>query len=101
MMFRVVIQPGAERDIWVAAQWIEDQSKSSAKALRWVRGIRAKVKTLKANPKRCPVDPDSDAYGEEVRLLLYGKRNGRYRVLVAACQHPWLKSPTGLFSCSH
>ncbi len=101
MMFRVVIQPGAERDIWVAAQWIEDQSKSSAKALRWVRGIRAKVKTLKANPKRCPVDPDSDAYGEEVRLLLYGKRNGRYRILVAACQHPWLKSPTGLFSCSH
>ncbi|MGO9443149.1 MAG: type II toxin-antitoxin system RelE/ParE family toxin [Thiobacillaceae bacterium] len=83
MTFRVVIQPGAERDIWAAAQWIEDQSKSPAKALRWVRGIRAKVETLKANPKRCPVDPDSEAYGEEVRLLLYGKRHGRYRVLFA------------------
>jgi len=68
MTFRVVIQPGAERDIWAAAQWIEDQPEPSAKALRWVRGIRAKVETLKANPKRCPVDPDSDAYGEEVRL---------------------------------
>jgi plasmid stabilization system protein ParE len=83
MTFRVVIQPGAERDIWVEAQWIEDQSESSAKALRWVRGIRAKVETLKANPKRRPVDPDSGAYGEEVRLLLSGKRHGRYRILFA------------------
>ncbi len=83
MTFRVVIQPGAERDIWAAAQWIEDQSKSAAKARRWVRDIRGKVETLKTNPKRCPVYPDSEAYGEEVRLLLYGKQHGIYRILFA------------------
>jgi hypothetical protein len=38
---------------------------------------------LKSNPKRCPVDPDSDAFGEEVRLLLYGKRHGKHRILFA------------------
>ncbi|HWT80711.1 MAG TPA: type II toxin-antitoxin system RelE/ParE family toxin [Candidatus Methylomirabilis sp.] len=81
MTFRVVIQPRAERDIWAAAQWIEDQSASSAKALRWARGVRAKIATLKVHPKRCPVDPDSDAFGEEVRVLLYGKRQGKYRIL--------------------
>lgn len=36
---------------------------------------------LKANPQRCPVDPDSKVYGEEVRVLLHGKRHGVYRVL--------------------
>ena len=81
MTFRVVIQPRAERDIWAAAQWIEDQSASAAKALRWARSIRARINTLKVYPKRCPVDPDSDAYGEEVRVLLYGKRHGKYRIL--------------------
>jgi plasmid stabilization system protein ParE len=74
MTYRVIIQPRAARDIWAAAQWLEDQSRSAAKALRLVRSIRAKIETLKANPKRCPVDPDSAAYGEEVRMLLYGKR---------------------------
>jgi plasmid stabilization system protein ParE len=81
MTFRVVIQPRAQRDIWAAARWIEEQSASPAKALRWARGIRAKIDTLKTQPRRCPVDPDSDAYGEEVRLLLHGKRHGKYRIL--------------------
>lgn len=81
MTYRVIIQPRAERDIWAAAQWIEDQSKSIATALRWVRGVRAKMETLKRNPGRCPVDAESAAYGEEVRLLLYGKRHGKFRIL--------------------
>jgi plasmid stabilization system protein ParE len=71
---RVILQPQAERDIWAAAQWIEAESRSSDKALRWARAIRAKIATLKANPRRCPVDPDSAVYGEEVRMLLFGKR---------------------------
>jgi plasmid stabilization system protein ParE len=83
MTYRVIVQPRAERDIRDAARWIREQSKSPATALRWVRGIRAKIDTLKASPHRCPVDSDSDAYGEEVRVLLYGKRRGIYRVLFA------------------
>lgn len=83
MTYSVVVEPRAVRDLWAAAQWIEDQSKSSAKALGWVRSVRAKIETLKTSPKRCPVDPDSAAYGEEVRILLYGKRRGRYRILFA------------------
>jgi plasmid stabilization system protein ParE len=83
MTYRVIIQPRAVREIWAAAQWIEDQSKSSAKAPRWVHGIRASIDTLKGNPKCCPVDPDSKAFGAEVRVLLYGKRQGKHRVLFA------------------
>jgi plasmid stabilization system protein ParE len=83
MTYQVIIQPRAARDIRAAAQWLEGQSRSPAKALRLVRAIRAKVATLRTNPKRCPVDPDSVAYGEEVRILPYGRRHGKYRVLFA------------------
>ena len=38
---------------------------------------------MKTNPQRCPVDPDSDAYGEKVHVLLYGKKLGVHRVLFA------------------
>ncbi len=32
---------------------------------------------------RRPVDPDSAAYGEKVRVLLHGKRHRKYRILFA------------------
>lgn len=83
MKFHVVIQPRAVADIEAAARYLLEHSKSPAVATRWVKGIRAKIATLKASPLRCPVDADSTAYGEEVRLLIYGKRPGVYRVLFA------------------
>lgn len=81
MTHRVVVEPRAERDLWDSARWIEKNSKSTAIALRWARGIRAKMTTLKSHPQRCPVADESDAFGEEVRQLLYGKQHGVYRVL--------------------
>jgi plasmid stabilization system protein ParE len=81
MTYRVVVQPKAERDIGQAAHYIFEQSKSKTTALRWVRRIRAKIDTLKSQPLRCPVDPDSVAYGTEVRVLLFGKERGRFRIL--------------------
>lgn len=81
MTYQVTLQPQAERDIEHQARWIVEQSHSALKALRWVRSIRRQIDTLKANPLRCPVDPDSDAYGEEVRMLLVGKRHQQFRIL--------------------
>jgi plasmid stabilization system protein ParE len=83
MTYQVVIQPRAEGDIRTAALWILGRSGSRATALRWARNLRAKIATLKTSPHRCPVDPDSEVYGEEVRALLYGKRSGVYRALFA------------------
>jgi plasmid stabilization system protein ParE len=83
MTFRVIIQPRAECDIQAAAGWILDESGSAAMTLRWVRGIRASIAKLKTSPLRCPIAPDSGAYGEEVRTLVHGGRRGQYRVLFA------------------
>ena len=86
MTYRVIIQPRAEREIREAPHWVLEQSKSRVTTLRWVRSIRAKIETLKTSPQRCPVDPDSEVYGEEVRVLLAGKQPGIYRVLFAIRQ---------------
>ncbi len=83
MTFEVVVEPGAERDIRTAALWILGATGSRATALRWVRSLRARLGTLASTPHRCPNDPDSDMYGEQVRVLLFGKRRGVYRVLYA------------------
>src|SRR5262249_16424317 len=81
MTFRVVLQPRAEREIRQAARFLLGESRSPAKTLGWVQRLRAKIETLRAHPERCPVDPDSEAYGRDVRVLLFGKRAGVYRVL--------------------
>jgi plasmid stabilization system protein ParE len=81
MKYDVVVQPRAERDIQLAAHWMLGQSGSSATAIRWARNLRTKIATLKLNPQRCPIDPDSEVYGQEVRVLLHGKRQGVYRIL--------------------
>jgi len=83
MTYHVVIQPRAEWDIRTAALWILGQSGSRATALRWARNLRAKIATLKTSLQRCPIHPDSEVYGKEVRVLVYGKRRGVYRVLFA------------------
>ncbi len=83
MTYRILVQPQAQRDIQEAARWILEQSKSPATALRWARRVRATIATLGTNPERCPVDPDSEVYGEEVRVLLHGKRHSVYRILFA------------------
>lgn len=81
MTYQVILQPQAERSIQRQARWLVEQSKAPATALRWVRSIRSKIDTLKTRPLRCPIDPDSDAYGEEVRVLLRGKRHTQFRIL--------------------
>ncbi len=83
MTYRILVQPCAERDINSAALWILGQPRSQATAVRWARNLRTKIAALKVSPERCPIDPDSAAYGEVVRVLLYGKRGGIYRVLFA------------------
>ncbi len=80
MTFRVIVQPAAERIIRQQVEWIAARSNSTATALRWARSVRAKIDTLKTSPLRCPIDADADAYGEEVRILLHGKRSKKFRI---------------------
>ena len=81
MIYRVIIQAGAERDIQHAARQLLAQTGSPSAVIRAARGIRAKLATLQSLPLVCPIDPDSDVYGTEARLLVFGKRPNRFRVI--------------------
>lgn len=81
MIYRVIIQPGAEEDIQQAIRHVLVLSRSPSAALRAARGIRTKLDAMKSHPLSCPIDPDSEIYGAEARLLVFGKRPDRFRVV--------------------
>jgi plasmid stabilization system protein ParE len=79
MGFRVEIAPQAYADLDAIADYIEERG-SFASAERWFNGIIDAIESLKAQPSRCPLAGESEELRAEVRLLLYGKRNRRYKV---------------------
>ena len=71
----------------------------------WFNGIVASIKTLRDAPQRCPLAEESQQLQAEVRLLLHGKRNRRYKIYftihratgtirVFHVRH-WARKPTG------
>src|SRR5687767_906022 len=79
MKYRVVIQPGAEAEVVEAFGFIHDRSPASAE--RWLRGLYAAIESLELMPKRCGLARENAAFEEEIRQLLYGKRQHKYRIL--------------------
>jgi plasmid stabilization system protein ParE len=83
MEYRFEFAPRALRDADEAYCWILETSKSRTVADRWYRGLFRKIEMLKNSPHRCPIADESDAFDDEIRELLYGRRRGVYRVLFA------------------
>jgi plasmid stabilization system protein ParE len=81
MDFRVEISPQAFSDIDEVASYIHERG-SLESAERWFNGIMVSIRSLERNPHRCPLVFDDDLQAE-VRLLLHGKRNRRYKVYFA------------------
>lgn|SRR5665213_2056062 len=80
MKFRVVVTPNAERDLRQSYAFIRTDSRAAAS--RWLRAARKAMHSLGRNPLRCPLAPESGAFDEPIRELLYGRGNrGTYRVL--------------------
>jgi len=82
MAFRVEISPQAFGDLDSISAYIRHRG-SFESAERWFNGIVAAIKTLRVAPQRCPLAAESRQLEAEVRLLLYGKRNRRYKIYFA------------------
>jgi plasmid stabilization system protein ParE len=80
MIYRVIIEPTAERGIRDAIRWIAARG-SPAAAAKWYNGLVKKVSTLTTQPFRCPIAAENDKFPEEIRELLYGRRNNRFRII--------------------
>ncbi|HEV2382189.1 MAG TPA: type II toxin-antitoxin system RelE/ParE family toxin [Terriglobia bacterium] len=85
MAFRVEISPRAFNDLDEIAEYIKQRS-SFEQAEKWFNGIIAAIRTLEHSPHRCRVAEESEELGEEVRVLLHGKRNRRYKVYYSVQQ---------------
>ena len=79
MAFRVEISPRDFNDLDEIARFIMRQG-SFEQAEEWLNGIIAAIRTLEDMPLRCPVADVSKELRQEVRLLLYGKRNRKFKV---------------------
>ena len=82
MASRVEIAPQAFEDLDVIAEYITRRG-SVESAERWFNGIIEAIRGLENLPSRCPKAEESEALQSEIRLLLYGKRNRRYKIYFA------------------
>jgi len=85
MAFRVEISPEALENLDAMAAHIQ-QHGSIESAERWFNGIVISIRSLGEMPSRCPLAGESDELQTEVRLLLHGKRNRRYKIYFAIHQ---------------
>ncbi len=79
MTYRVVIEPPAEAELEEAYRWIAREAPQAA--ARWYNGLVEAINSLASLPERCPLAPETDAFDEDIRQLLYGKRRYKYRIL--------------------
>ena len=79
MVFRVEIAPRAFNDLDEIADYIK-RNGSFRQAQEWFQSIIDAIQTLRDMPSRCPVADESEDLGQEVRVLLHGRRNRKYKV---------------------
>ena len=82
MVYRVIVTPDAKRDLRIARAYIRRDSPTAAD--RWLKQMRARIRTLAQHPERCVFAPEAQSFGEPIRELLCGTGNrGTYRVIFA------------------
>jgi len=80
--YHVIVTRTADAEAMEAFRWYAERSPAAAR--RWYQGLERALKTLESQPTQCPIsEEDSEALGREVRLKLYGRRRGVYRILFA------------------
>ncbi|MEA5554532.1 type II toxin-antitoxin system RelE/ParE family toxin [Anabaena cylindrica UHCC 0172] len=76
MKYRVRITPTALEDAEEFYLWISQDSPING--ANWFNRLIATIDTLAFMPQRCPIAPEKEIVGQEIRYLLYSKR---YRIL--------------------
>ena len=80
MAYHVKVARSALSDAEQAYAWMKERH-SEDQATRWYNGLVEAVFSLESFPRRCPLAPESDEIGVELRQHLYGKRSAAYRIV--------------------
>lgn len=78
--YRVELTAQAEGDVGRVLRWFREQQATTAGGL-WLGQMMARIDTLEKNPGRCRFAEEAEDLGIELRELLFGKRQGTYRIL--------------------
>jgi len=100
MAFHVEISPRAFNDLDEIARYIMEHG-SFEQSEEWFNGIIAAIRTLEDMSHRCPVADESHELRQEVRLLLYGKRNRKYKVYYSIRQRSPSTGTVQIFHIRH
>lgn len=85
MEFCVSISPSALADAETAYLWMRERDLEIAD--QWFDGLLNAINSLERLPARCPIAPESEELGMEIRQLLYGKsKRFCYRILFGISQ---------------
>ncbi len=82
MAFRVEISPEAFGNLDAIVAHIQQRG-SFESAEHWFNDILISIRSLGEMPTRCPLAGESEDLETEIRFLLHGKRNRRYKVYFA------------------
>src|SRR5205085_5251411 len=78
--YRVIFTPRGRADAMEAFRWIAERS--PAAAARWYGDLEKAIAKLGEMPERHPVaEEESEQLGLTLRQMLYGRRQGVYRIL--------------------
>lgn len=80
MKYVVVIAERASNEIEEAYDWLADRDPAAAS--KWKLCLLDAIAQLETMPLAITLAPESDYFGREIRQLLYGKRQHKYRVLL-------------------
>jgi plasmid stabilization system protein ParE len=71
MIFRIIVEPTAEREIRSAVRWKTENSSPSV-AARWYNGLIKKIDTLHRLPSRCRLAAENDKFPDRARPTIEG-----------------------------
>ena len=69
----------AEWDIEEAFCWLGERDELAA--IRWYNRLLELIYSLKTLPERCPLAPENKYFAGEIRQILHGRRQHKYRIL--------------------
>jgi len=84
--YNISFAPAAAEDLAEILNWLEAEAPQEVRT--WYASIKAQIKTLERLPKRCPLAPENELWGNEpIRQLLFMGYPSKYRILFTIHQH--------------
>ena len=77
--WNVIVELPAQRDIAEASLWLAEREPDAGE--RWFNSIYDTIGSLEIFPERCPLAPESKSLNAEIREILHGRRQHKYRIL--------------------